>query len=332
MVIRGHFPGRVCLLGEHCDWAGGASLAVPLPMGVSVEGVEGEDGVSCRSEFEGDLLEGRWDPTGLLDRNGGPLRFVPAAVHALRERGVTVPPTHLEVSSDLPAGRGFSSSAAFTLAVLEVLSRRARIDLEVRELAELAFHVEHDLLGVPCGRLDQLACSARQPVFLTWNAGYPVDVKAVTPGGQFHLVVAVFSQPRNTAAILETLNRHFFDPDHHEHAVAVRTAVTTWGRSAHRGQLALRQGDVRGLGEAMNAAQRVYDTELHARMPALRGPRLRETCAELTTALGAVGAKFSGAGGDGSVVALFESEPLAVAAATALNDAPDITAWLCPLA
>jgi galactokinase len=30
------YSGRVCLLGEHCDWAGGASLTVPAPLSVVV--------------------------------------------------------------------------------------------------------------------------------------------------------------------------------------------------------------------------------------------------------------------------------------------------------
>lgn len=330
MTIRRNYPGRACLLGEHCDWAGGASLAVPLPLGITVEADEADRGISCRSKLEGRRMEGRWTETGEGAEAGGPLRFVSAAVRALVARGITVPPTRLEVTSDLPPGRGFSSSAAFTLAILDALAHRAGVELAVRDVAELAYHVEHDLLGVRCGRLDQLACSARQPLFLRWQDGEPVEVRPVAPGDVFHLVVAAFSTPRDTTAILAELNRNFFDPREDEGPMAVRSALETWGVSAHRGAEALARGDAPALGAAMNAAQRAYDTQLEGRLPSLHGPRLRETCIELAR-LGAVGAKFSGAGGDGSVVALFETETAALHAVDDLHRRPDVSAWYCRL-
>ena len=82
--IQVRYPGRACILGEHCDWAGGASLTTPLPMGIVIRAEPGLSKVTVRSEMNNELLEGSWSPVGpKIGR--GPLRFVPAALHVLEQ-------------------------------------------------------------------------------------------------------------------------------------------------------------------------------------------------------------------------------------------------------
>ena len=80
-IIR--YPGRACLLGEHCDWAGGSSLTVPLPLGVQVEVEAGLSDIRAQSELHGRLLEGSWPVKGLVNTSTDPLRLVGAAAHCL---------------------------------------------------------------------------------------------------------------------------------------------------------------------------------------------------------------------------------------------------------
>lgn len=310
MSLTVRYPGRVCLLGEHCDWAGGASLTVPLGLGVSLTAEEGSDRVGLKSVMDGELLEGRWPlrpDRGAVDTARGPLRFVPAALFALARAGVAVPPSELLVTADLPTGRGFSSSAAFCLAALDGLSRRAGRVLEAEVLAELAYEVEHDLAGVACGRLDQHACAAGAPLFFRWEDGLP-ETRPVSVHRPLPLVVAAFPTPRDTPAILAALQEAHAEGmgSSSPAAEAVREALGTWASAAEAGAHAVETGDLLGLGEAMNACQEVYDRALAPTLPALVAPALRRTTRWLRLQ-GALGAKFSGAGGDGSLVALLES-------------------------
>lgn len=315
------------MLGEHTDWAGGASLAVPLPQGIEVTVEEpAGPGLLVRSALDGRLLAGRFPTDGAVDVDGGPLRFVGAAAFALTEMGVDIPPAELWVTADLPAGRGFSSSAAFNLAILDALARHAGHPLPAATLAELAFSVEHDLLGVPCGRLDPLACVAGTPVFLQWTRGR-APLRRVHLGAALHLVVGALSRPRNTGAILSALQDHFFDradPPDPLAVLQVREALSCFGSLAEAGALALEAGDIETLGAAMNQAQDAYDA-VAERLRVLQAPALNRARRALAAA-GALGSKFSGAGGDGSVIAAFADAPAAEAAATLLQ-ADGLNAW-----
>jgi galactokinase len=331
-TVMVRYPGRACLLGEHCDWAGGSSLTVPLPMGIEVRSEEARADITVHSEIDGELVEGRWSLEHKSTHHG-PLRFVGAAINVLHASGIELVPTELWVQSDLPEGRGFSSSAAFTLGILDVLSRTADQALNAQQLVEMAYRVEHDQLGIACGRLDPAACAAGQPLFLRWTSteNGPIEMKAqrIQPLGTLHLVVGAFERPRDTQKILQTLNKHLHGPIQDPDGDAVREALATFAENAEQGAYAMQNGDIHGLGSAMNTTQQAYEEHLAQRFSSTRAPQLIHTCRKLRKE-GALGAKFSGAGGDGSVVALFEDENAARAAAIRLEET-DMFSWYVPV-
>lgn len=336
MLVSAWAPGRVALLGEHCDWAGGASLAAPLPMRVTVRVEAGEADLLASSTLEGARLEGRWPAQGQVDRRGGPLRFIPACAAALAARGRPVRALRLHIDSDLPAGRGFSSSAALSLAVLDAMAQASGERLPELELAELAWHVERELLGVACGRLDPLSSALGRAgggsaVLLRWSSeGLPVEARPIRPGARLHLVVGAFAAPRDTPGILATLNRCVAGEHDDVQAIdGVREALAGFAEEALASALAVSEGDTVALGQSMNRAQHAYERHLHARLPALRAPGLVAACAALRET-GALGAKFSGAGGDGSVVALARDASGARRARETMR-ALGLTTWDAPL-
>ena len=300
-------------------------------MSVRVAVEEAEDDVFTRTALHGELYEASFDLGVGAEAVTGPLRFVPAAMMALREHGIALRPAGLWCHSSLPAGRGFSSSAAFCLSVLDGLARHAGVRLTATELAQLAFHTEAKIVGVPCGMLDPLACVAGAPVFLQWD-GDSAPLRRIRPARTTHLVLGVFSRPRDTMAILCALSSRWqtllVAPRDPADVAVVREAITVWGSAATRGAHALTVGDLLALGEAMNEAQGAYERAA-SQISELEAPGLVAACAALR-AEGALGAKFSGAGGDGSVIALARTARHAERLAGTLSDR-GLAVWKGPL-
>lgn len=326
MAIEVRYPGRVCALGEHNDWAGGASLTLPLPMGIRVQAEETPGSFQVEASLDGEWLVGSFPPGGVVLPQGGALRFAAAAPAVLAERGLAPSGARLVIHSDLPAGRGFSSSAAVSLACLDALARLAGHRLGADELAGLATELERDRLGIPCGMLDPLACAWAQPLFLRWlpqrNGPPAVAVRPLQPGTRFHLVLACLPRPRDTAGILTSLRAAFEgdlrDALQAERARAAGTALAAWGALATTGARALLAGDAPTLGRCMNEAWEIYLYELSESVPALAVPGLRPLVTELRRC-GALGAKWSGAGGDGSLIALMDGPDTGQAAVDLLR-------------
>ena len=144
-------PGRVNLLGEHTDYNGGPVLPFAIPRRTVVLAGRAE-GWTAVSAVDGIPLpfdpaaapEGRW-----TDYLGG-------VVRVLQDVGAAPAGARLAVASAVPIGAGLSSSAALSVAAARALSQLAGRRLSREALAEVAYHAEHDVVGVQCGRMDQM--------------------------------------------------------------------------------------------------------------------------------------------------------------------------------
>lgn len=293
-------PGRVCLLGEHTDWAGGAAVVVPMDRAVTVL-AEPSDRLEATAVLDG--VSHAWEEGA----DPGALRFVPAVAAEVRERFCLPTNARLHLAGDLPPGRGFSSSAAVSVALVRTFAAIAGRTLPLDETVEAAYAAERERVGVACGRLDPAACAWGLPLFLRF-AGDEMVVEPLP--ARLRLAVGAFRAPRDTPGILATLGRHFRgevplrDPEAVRRVGAVRGAIEGFAAQAVHGRQALYEGDLVALGGAMDACQELYEEELMAALPELRAPGLVRAVRALKAA-GALGAKFSGAGGDGSVIGLF---------------------------
>ena len=255
-----HAPGRACLIGEHCDWAGGpaaACVVVPLRAGVEVTVRRADWGLVVHSAYGVTRMgaEGRC----VAD---DPNRYVAAVARELLRRGHKLPPARVVVRSDLPAGRGFSSSAAVCVAAARALAAHAGVPVDA---ADVAYRAERDDLGVNCGEMDPLACAAGVPLFVSW--GPPRSQRALRPGARVPLLVAAFPDEVPAGPLLSALDE--------ARPVA---AFEAWGRGAERAAAALEAGDLVALGAELDAAQEVYEG---LGVPALEAPKLGERCRQL---------------------------------------------------
>jgi galactokinase len=162
-------PGRVNLIGEHTDYNEGFVLPFALPMRTVAAAAPGGDGWTvCSSLADEPVSFGpdEADRPGAVTGWGG---YVAGVVWALRDAGYTVPPARLAIASDVPLGSGLSSSHALECAVLTALADLGHLEIAIEERPKLVQRSENVYVGAPTGIMDQsasLRCTAEHALFL----------------------------------------------------------------------------------------------------------------------------------------------------------------------
>jgi len=150
-------PGRVNLIGEHTDYNEGFVLPLATEMGITMEAVLRSDelirlkAVDLGKEFSLSLSE-------LNPGDGKQWWNYPAGVFwAFLEEGYQVKGADLVFSGDIPIGSGLSSSAALEVATAAAIAKLNRLEVDAIKLALLSQKAENRYVGVQCGIMDQFA-------------------------------------------------------------------------------------------------------------------------------------------------------------------------------
>jgi galactokinase len=159
-TVAARAPGRVNLIGEHTDYNGGYVLPVAMKESIYL--------TACLSEApEIHIHASDLNASGTIDveetlvsEHSAWLAYPRGVIRVLRKEGVTIPRLDIMIASDLPVGTGVSSSAALTVAFLNLFLFLGRRTLTNIRIAEFAQRVENEFAGVRCGIMDPLASQA----------------------------------------------------------------------------------------------------------------------------------------------------------------------------
>lgn len=174
-------PGRTELAGNHQDHQGGCVIAAGINRRISCDARPHSGScIHVRSEGHEECLINLADPncwTSRASERHTTISLVRGMAAQLMQQGVELHGCILDIRSDIPAGAGLSSSAAFELCVgaaLAVLggwkislhgsTAAGNVDYDSRcltplHLAQMALHAERAFFGKPCGIMDQIACA-----------------------------------------------------------------------------------------------------------------------------------------------------------------------------
>jgi galactokinase len=160
--IRYAAPGRINLIGEHTDYNLGFALPIALPQRTVVTFTPDRGDVITVGS---DRAEGSVRIP--LDTSAGDVLgwagYVAGVIWALRQAGHRVPGGAMSITSDVEMGSGLSSSAALECAALGAIASAADVRFDRIEQAQLAQRAENDYVGAPTGLLDQLASLFAEP-------------------------------------------------------------------------------------------------------------------------------------------------------------------------
>jgi len=267
-------PGRICLFGEHSDWAGGyRRINADIEKGFTL--ITGTD--------QGIYAEVEPHPTSLVltsttpdGERYGPYE-IPMNQAALLEEaqrggfwsyiaGVAYQVlTHYHVrglvinnhKTDLPIKKGLSSSAAICVLTARAFNRVYDLKLTVRGEMELAYQGE---ITTPsrCGRMDQGCAFGNRPVLMTFD-GDRLEVTELRAPHDMYFVIVDLGAQKDTMEILARLNRCYpFATTEVERNVQELLGPIN-KRIVHQAVEALQQGDAERLGALMVEAQAFFD-------------------------------------------------------------------------
>lgn len=330
-------PARANLLGEHTDYNDGFVLPMPLAFRtiVSVGPGERPDVIDAwSSRFEDRRTRAFGEP-----KAGDWLDYVAGCVDRLRRRGIDVPGLRVSVDGDVPMGAGISSSAALEIATLRALREMLKLSFDDVDLAKIGREAEFEYVGMPCGIMDQFVSSLGVPgnaLFIDTRTlehrlaplpeGYRI---AVVHSGVSHQLVdggyaQRFAECRQASKLLgvewlrdlteadlpriealpEPLNRR------------ARHQLTENARVLAAVE-ALTAGDAAEFGRLMTASHVSQRDDYKVSVPAV------DALVESALRHGALGARLTGGGFGGSIVALVAEDGVEAWTAAIKADRPD---------
>lgn len=149
-------PGRINLIGEHTDYNQGFALPIALPQRTSVAlEPDSSHALEVSSAISREPVRVSLDTTP--GEVTGWAAYVAGVVWALQHAGIPMLGGRMKISSDVAVGSGLSSSAALECAVLGALLTASGVALDRIEQARIAQRAENEYVGAPTGLLDQLA-------------------------------------------------------------------------------------------------------------------------------------------------------------------------------
>jgi mevalonate kinase len=282
----GHGAGKVILFGEHAVVYGKPALAASLSRGARAE---------ASAIDPGSLHVAPWNTRVTLvgdepvDEKASMLRcgfrtLLAGYPDAARRLG-------LRAEMEIPGGAGLGGSAALSVAVIRALDAALGLTRSDTEVAELSLSWERVFHGNPSGVDSAMAASAGVAEYVK---GKPL--RPVTLARPLYLSIAHSGEYGSTKTTVESVARqHTQDPVRVNKVLDGIEAVVVNARRA------IEDGELRKLGQLMELNQQLLVSLL------LSTPRLEELC-RAAKAAGALGAKLTGGGGGGCMIALSETE------------------------
>ena len=319
-----HVPGRICLFGEHSDWAGGyRRINADLEKGYTLitgtnQGIYAEvephptkliirstlpDGAKkgdFEVEMDRDALQAEAETEGFFSYAAGVAHQV---LTHYRVRGLVID----NYMTDLPVQKGLSSSAAICVLVARAFNRIYDLKMTIRGEMEYAYLGE---ITTPsrCGRMDQGCAYGSRPVMMIFD-GEHMDVKEVGVGNDLHFVIVDLCAGKDTKKILNDLNHAYpFADDDEQRNVQKYLGPINAGIVSEAFD-ALSAGDAKKVGALMRRAQSEFDKYVAPRCPSeLTAPELHKVLEYADIQPYVLGGKGVGSGGDGTAQFIVKDE------------------------
>ena len=294
--------GKVILLGEHAVVYGKPAVALPIKNAVMAEVSD--------ADHPPEIKVPAWDLDGKLEESNS--IWWQAIKGVFKELGIDKRQFAIHVRPNIPAAMGLGGSAAIAVAIVRAVGRHFRLDLGLEDINRFAFQCEKAAHGTPSG-IDNTIATYGEPI--VYQTGEHPRMERLSVPKPLSLVIGVSDRPSLTVDMVAGVRERW-----RQNGDLYDQLFDNFGKVAEQGIKALEAGDYRTLGQMM--------TVNHGLLCAIQvsSPEL-DRMVQIARDKGALGAKLTGAGGGGSIIALADGspEPLVQALAAAGFRALEVT-------
>jgi UTP-glucose-1-phosphate uridylyltransferase/mevalonate kinase len=333
-MIKLFVPGRLCLFGEHTDWAGhyrtmnadikpGAAIVTGIEQGIYAE-------VEKSSIFEMYSTAGEIDDVwqdfscrmdeGELKRiaKSGSFFCYCAGVASYMLEWYKVGGVRIRITSmTLPMKSGLSSSAAICVLVARAFNLLYNLNLNTLGEMNIAYLGELRTSS-RCGRLDQACAFGVKPNLMTFD-GDEIEVRSLNVKKHLYWVFADLCAEKDTIRILSDLNKAYPFPSNEAEKAEHEALGSRNLEIVNRAVNYMAEGKAEELGRLMTEAEALFDAQVAPMSVALWSPKLHAVLNDPVITPMVWGGKGVGSHGDGSVQFLARSEEYQLRLADYLN-------------
>lgn len=317
MALELFVPGRLCLFGEHTDWAGkyrtmnadivpGASIVTGIEQGIYAE-VEKSSIFEMYSEAP--EIKEVWQDFACrmneqelkgIAKSGSFFSYC-AGVASYMLEWYQVGGVKITLKSmTLPMKSGLSSSAAICVLVARAFNQLYRLNLNTMGEMNIAY-VGELRTASRCGRLDQACAFGVKPNLMIFD-GDEVEVKSLNIKKHLYWVFADLCAEKNTIKILRDLNKGYPFASNEMEEREQQALGEDNQRIINMAIEYMAKGDAEALGKLMSGAQILFDTAVAPMCPEeLTSPKLHEVLKDPIIQPFVFGGKGVGSQGDGSI-------------------------------
>ena len=310
-------PGRLCLFGEHTDWAGhyrtmnaeiapGAAIVTGIEQGIYAE-VEKSSLFEVQSvvpeiENEWQDFACRMDEQELkrIAKSGSFFCYC-AGVASYMLEWYKVGGVRIKITSmTLPIKSGLSSSAAICVLVARAFNLIYNLNLNTLGEMNIAY-VGELRTSSRCGRLDQACAFGVKPNLMTFD-GDEIEVQSLNVKKPLYWVFADLNGEKDTVKILRDLNRGYPFASNEQEELEHQALGELNQQLIDRAIKYMAEGEVEQLGKLMTEAEELFNSHVAPMCPSeLGAPKLAATLADPNIQKLVYGGKGVGSHGDGSV-------------------------------
>lgn len=313
--IKIFVPGRLCLFGEHSDWASeyrtvnkniekGYTLVATINQGIEARVKKCK---KFKFTFDDKNVSFEMDLKKLKEYNFRDEFLscvIETAKYMLNNYNVSGIDINIE-DMDLPIGSGLSSSSAICVLVAKAFNNLYKLKIDLEDIMNISYQSERNA-NFKCGKMDHICALGKKLVKMEFDK--KLNIKEIKPKNKLYFVFCVIKK-KNTRKILEILNESYPNIKEPKDKIVQNTFGIYNKQTIIKAIEYIENGYVKRLGKLMTESQKIFDKNITKVLgEEFEEVNLHKIINDKEIKKLILGAKGVGSHGDGAVQFLVESK------------------------